>query len=171
LILAAGESAAPLDVTLTFAPDPDGLVRVSGDVVGSLPLTCNRCAEMMDHGIALGFMCTIVATEEQASELAGREPGGELDILVADGLEVSLADLVEDEILLGLPERLCPTEPCENAPEMHYPAAGQAGVDPERGVDDPAPRDNPFSVLAGLDVGDGGGDAGDSDNGDKDSLD
>jgi hypothetical protein len=27
LILAAGESAAPLDVTLTFAPDPDGLVR------------------------------------------------------------------------------------------------------------------------------------------------
>jgi uncharacterized metal-binding protein YceD (DUF177 family) len=116
-------------------------------------------------------MCTIVATEEQASELAGREPGGELDILVADGLEVSLADLVEDEILLGLPERLCPTEPCENAPEMHYPAAGQAGVDPERGVDDPAPRDNPFSVLAGLDVGDGGGDAGDSDNGDKDSLD
>ncbi|MEJ2088428.1 MAG: YceD family protein, partial [Gammaproteobacteria bacterium] len=111
--LAAGP-AAPLDVVLGFSHDPEGFVRVVGQIAGRLPLVCSGCAETVEHDFRTTFDLLIVATEETASER-----GADEDVLVADGSEINLLDLVEDEILLGLPERLCVTEPCTNAPALH----------------------------------------------------
>jgi uncharacterized protein len=143
--LAAGSSGTSLDVALSFSQEPDGLVRVVGDISGRLALVCNGCAETLEHELKMTIDCVIVASEESASER-----GAEADVLLADGPEISLAELVEDEVLLGLPERLCVAEPCANAPELHYPALERAGQE----VPPPAERaDNPFSVLADLGVG------------------
>lgn len=143
--LVAGSPGASLEVSLGFGHDADGLVRLVGEISGRLALPCNGCAETVEHELRLGIDCVIVDSERTASDR-----GAEEDVLVADGREMSLALLVEDEVLLGLPERLCVQQPCPNAPKMHYPAVPGAG-----GETPPAEerRDNPFSVLADLDVG------------------
>lgn len=143
--LAAGP-AAPVDVVLRFGHDPEGFVRVAGEIAGRLPLVCSGCAETVEHEFRMTIDLVIVATEETASER-----GADEDVLVADGSEINLAELVEDEILLGLPDRLCVTEPCTNAPALHYPAAGDASRSAGGGATEGT--DNPFSVLADLDIG------------------
>jgi len=141
--LTDGESGGPLDVTMTFSHDPDGLVRVQGEVNGRLALTCFGCAETLDHELALNFDCVIAVSDGLADQLVREVREG--DVLVADGTDITLAEIVEDEILLGLPERLCRTDPCERALDLSYPAAGVAVENLEQQA-----TDSPFRILAEL---------------------
>ena len=52
--------------------------------------------------------------------------------------------IVEDELILGLPERLCENDPCELQPGFNYPACSDER-DSEQ--DNEA---NPFNVLVDL---------------------
>ncbi len=159
-------NGAAFVVDLQFRVDARGFCRVTGELTGQLPLNCNGCAEVLDHPLAMSFACIIVETEALADGLVedGRSGGDTSpteDVLVAGGTEVTVAQIVEDEILLNLPERLCLTEPCERAPALAYPAADNAedgGVGKKEtatGNDDSHPdgEENPFSVLAGLKLG------------------
>jgi uncharacterized protein len=141
--LMAADTDVPLDVTVSFTREQDGLVIASGDIVGRLPLTCSRCAEALEHSLAIEFRYALVATEAEATELEATERGGDQEIVVASGAEVTLAELIEDEILLGLPEWLCIVEPCDNQPLLSFPAEGGAR-EPDPG------RENPFAALAEL---------------------
>lgn len=141
-----------LAVSLQFGLAPDGLVRVQGEISGEIGLVCHGCAEPLPHRLLVAFDCLIVESEAAACRLDEEGPaGGRRDtLIVAGGREISLAEIVEDEILLALPERLCVADPCERAPALSYPAgAGFAegeGVVPERR----GGAENPFSVLAEL---------------------
>jgi uncharacterized metal-binding protein YceD (DUF177 family) len=135
-------------VSLQFSMDPSGYARVEGTVVGSVYLSCNGCAELLRHELSLSVSCLIAETEAIADGLVEGDGILPVDVLVANGTEVSVAQIVEDEILLSLPERLCLSEPCERAPGLDYPAAD---VETEgRAVDATAEEDNPFSVLRAL---------------------
>ena len=125
----------PLHVDMTF--DLDGHARpwVSGTVEVTVAATCQRCLEQFDHQMRERFELCITRDPEQASELAA-----EADVLVVEADAVSVADVVEDELILGLPERLCTETPCPHAPAMEYPAKEP----------NPADDDNPFRVLSKL---------------------
>ena len=114
---------------------------------------------MLAHPLRATFTCLIAESEAIASSLIekGRSGGDSVpaeDVLVADGSVVTLAQIVEDEILLNLPERLCTSEPCERAPELAYPAESALAASENKGApadaDATAREDNPFSVLADL---------------------
>ena len=143
-LLAADDSGAVFNVTLLFTYHPDGYIRISGQLEGALTLDCNGCAETADFPLGLEFSCAVAMTEDQAIELGTVLDEGD-DLVIAEGEEISVTEIVEDEILLNLPERLCTAEPCERAPVMHYPAEDRVAT-----VADEVPSENPFSILQEL---------------------
>lgn len=161
-VSAAGVDNEPtFEVVLQFAVDASGFSRVEGELSGQVPLNCNGCAEVLLHQMRLTFGCVIAETEAIADGLVDDGRMGEsspliADVLVANGTEVTVAQIVEDEILLNLPERLCTSEPCERAPELAYPAQGEldGNADADTQAEKPLEgEENPFSVLAQLKQG------------------
>jgi uncharacterized protein len=124
-----------LQANLAFSLDAAGRPWVRGQVGGTVRATCQRCLEQFDHALQTRFELCILADDALATELAEG-----VDVLAVDADSVSVAEVVEDELILGLPEQLCVQEPCPYAPALSYPAA-EAPVE----VDD-----NPFQVLGVL---------------------
>ena len=158
-----GAAPAALAVQLQFEESGIGIARVRGSITGRLALTCHGCAEVLAHELDLVLDCLIVESEAMAVRQAAQaEPPGSIeDMIVAGGTEVTVVQIIEDEILLSLPERLCATEPCAMAPGLAYPAdtatpaavGGQsdAGSARKRQPEADAQREgNPFGVLADL---------------------
>ncbi len=126
-------------ISLAFAVDALGISILRGRVQASLDLICQRCLEPVhvdvDASLALGFARSEAGLEQVSSEFEA--------IRVEDG-QVNLLDLLEDEIMLALPqiprheENECQASTMADAPEI-------IEARPEK-------RENPFSVLAGLKV-------------------
>lgn len=132
----------PVDVEMRFYLAADGRPRVQGHARTLVAAECQRCLETLERPLRVDFDVCIVTDPELASELAEG-----VDVLLAEGGSVSVAEVVEDELILSLPERLCESEPCPLAPSLAYPAGGEAA---DGAADKPAHKDNPFDVLAEL---------------------
>jgi uncharacterized metal-binding protein YceD (DUF177 family) len=65
------------------------------------------------------------------------------DVLIVSGDGVTVPEIVEDELILALPERLCVEEPCPHSPGLAFPAVSDV-------VEDDADARNPFHILAAL---------------------
>jgi uncharacterized protein len=137
LVLGDGSVA----VELGFTRDDEGRSRVRGRAVFAPTLLCQRCLEPVVRDLDVAIDLCVVRSEEQAAELAEQ-----FDTFVLSDDDVSIVDLVEDDLLLGLPSQVCKAyDACPNRPELHFPA-GDSAVSNEK---DPA-KPNPFGVLAGL---------------------
>jgi len=127
-----------VDVVLEFNSDELGRCWVQGSADARVQTRCQRCLEYFDRALhAQVSFC--IAQEPLASKLAK-----ESDVFTAGSDTVLLSDLVEDDLLMALPERLCEREPCEHAPQLYYPAAEPVAEEGASGTE------NPFSVLAAL---------------------
>jgi len=149
LVEAEASSATDTDVhvELGFHIDPEGFPWVSGSAEVPVELLCHRCAETVGHNLRAAFELCIVSDEVSAEQFAEAR-----DVLVCPGSSLSVAEVVEDELLLALPERLCQTEPCDRMPQLDYPdqavdaaASGNVPV-----VNESLERDNPFAALESL---------------------
>ena len=123
-------------------------------------LTCQRCLQPMSAPLALDRRLRFVQGEAQAEALDAESD----DDVLALNRWMSLRELVEDELLLGLPlvprHAVCPQP-------LPVPVRLEAESDDDRLEDDldtqpPAPADddpptkpNPFAVLAALKKGGG----------------
>jgi uncharacterized protein len=125
-----------VQVDVSFAIRDDGRVWACGSAQATLNAECQRCLERLDYALKVTFDLCIVRDPQLASELAS-----DVDVLVVEGDSLDIAQIVEDEVILGLPERLCVEEPCPLAPSFNYPA--ESG---EQAASD----DNPFRVLSVL---------------------
>jgi uncharacterized protein len=132
--IAPGRGA--ISVEMTFSIGDGERAWATGSVEGVLNIECQRCLERFDRPLRATFELCIVDDPGLASKLASG-----VDVLVAEADSVTIAQLVEDELILGLPERACTEEPCPHAPALHYPASGGEGKEPD---------DNPFRVLSEL---------------------
>jgi uncharacterized metal-binding protein YceD (DUF177 family) len=142
-LAAIAPGRSDLDVEMKFDLDAQGRPWVSGSANVVLAATCQRCMEQFDHDMAVRFELCIVRDPTLASTLAS-----EIDVLVADSDSVAVADVVEDELILELPDRLCTETPCPYAPALAYPAEpGGNGGEPESAGKD---ESNPFRVLSVL---------------------
>lgn len=115
---------------LNFGLDAQSHPVVSGRIQASVELICQRCLEPMKLELELAVRLGIVRSDAEAVALPSeREP-----LLVEDGT-VSLAALVEDELILGLPSApLHPTGRCQ--PPGRIPTEKEAAVvEPMAGLD------------------------------------
>lgn len=126
--LAAPE--ATVSVELSARADRDGWCVLEGCAGAVVRLTCQRCLEPMDVALSAPFALAVV---EGDAEIAG-VPARYEPLCVGAGEAVTMAGLVEDELLLALP-----TYPRHAAGECASTAA----------TADPAPR-RPFVALKDL---------------------
>lgn len=137
-------SACLLDVageagfSLRFERDARRRATLKGMIRADLILECQRCLEAMKLPVSTETAIAFVEGQDQAAQL----PESLDPCLVEDG-QVHFRDLIEDELLLALPQvamhdlAVCPAASSESADEK---PAEQA----ER------PDKNPFAVLAEL---------------------
>jgi uncharacterized protein len=86
------------EVSLDFAIDDQGIAHVRGRVRAEAVLICQRCLEPMTVSIDAEINLGIVGSDDEAKRLPEQyEP------LVVSGQQLSVAELIEDELLLFLP--------------------------------------------------------------------
>ena len=102
---------------LDFRFDRHGVVRMDGELAGRVAVECHRCLEPMAVDLQSDFSVVMVGSEAEASRL-----GAEQDVLYVKGDEVGIAELIEDELILALPERPCSAADCPQAPTLVSPA-------------------------------------------------
>jgi uncharacterized protein len=131
---------AIVSVRLGFTRDDKGRCRVEGRVTLVPTLQCQRCLEPVQRGLDVEIDLCVVTSDAQAAEVAD-----ELEAYVLSEDDVTIVDLIEDDLLLALPNQVCEAyEECPNKPDLSYPVDAAASNETE-----PA-RPNPFGVLAGL---------------------
>jgi uncharacterized protein len=115
------------------------LATVEGQVSAVLGLKCQRCLETVEWPINSEFKLGAVSSLAQAHNL----PEGYEALLLVDGEKILLKNIVEDELLLSLPDIPKHQDDCiapnfpKNKPEVLSKAVQ-------------ASTENPFSVLADL---------------------
>ena len=87
---------------------------LDGHVQAELVMRCERCLEPVSQLIESDFRFGLVTSEDEA-ELLPRE----FEPLLVTGTEVSLVDLVEDELLLSLPIVARHEEACSELLQKH----------------------------------------------------
>ena len=137
-----------VEYRLEFGKDEGGTACILGSVKATLPLICQRCMEAMDYPVTTRIRLGIVTSQKAAEQLPERyDP-----LLVAasgldeeeDDSEISIAAIVEDELILALPQvAMHKTEDCPQ---------GDAFIGSTKGEEDvsTAQRENPFAVLSQL---------------------
>lgn len=126
--------AGSATVTLEFGVDEQGLPCVHGSIDSDVVLICQRCLEPMTLPISIEMDLGIVGSDDEAKRLPAH-----YDPLIAGPNPVSLAELIEDEMLLALP-----AIPRHEEGKCVVADAGQDVEDTAQG------NSNPFAVLAKL---------------------
>lgn len=121
-----------LSIDLSFSKNNQGLVVIGGMIQAQLNVECQRCLESMDLPLKLTINIAVVNSLAQADLLAG-----EYDPFISTEKKMSLTQLIEDEILLALPD---------------FPRHQQACLSYFDNLtkNQPAPSNHPFSILAQL---------------------
>ena len=121
-----------LRYTLTFDRDAERRARVRGRVTAELVLECQRCLGPMALEVESGFQLGLV----EGLEASARLPEA-LDPLLVEEARIDPATLLEDELLLSLPQIARHEEPCTEGPEA-------------ADVTSRTERTHPFAALAAL---------------------
>ena len=133
-------------VRLAFRRDDQGRVHVVGTVQGDTELGCHRCDQTVPRKIQANFEALLAFDEDQAATWASQQADPEIVVVSSANLDV--VELVEDELLLALPDRVCLDDDCPNMPAMFYGGDGleNCGVETiQEDVDDN--RRLPFAGL------------------------
>lgn len=128
-VVTSKPSAIAYRIEITW--DGSGRPKMIGRVEGMLPLICQRCLEKFDWCFDARFESLVIDDEQE-------ETGGP-DGVVCSGGRIELGPIVEDELLLALP----------NAPVHPH---GTCAAPPIRTAREqpPSRRSNPFSALQAL---------------------
>ena len=122
-----------IELTLRFGRETKGPAIVAGELAAQVELLCQRCMKPFLYSHSFEFRLGVVEDEEQAERL----PEG-LEPLVVIDEQLRIADLVEDELILGLP--LIPMHEATDCNDE----LGRWQIEGE------SSKENPFSVLEGL---------------------
>jgi uncharacterized protein len=120
--------ASEINFRLAFAHNELNQVRVDVEISGHVPMKCQRSLRVFDQELRSASVVGVVSTEDEVDGL----PGDYEPLVCADN-RLNLLDMVEEEILLGLP--LVPVDP----------ASSRIGAEPAT-----ADTHRPFEALAAL---------------------
>ena len=100
---------SPIAYRIEFIWDASGRPKMIGRVEGMLPLICQRCLEKLDWYFDTRFETLVIGNEHE--ETNGR------DAAVCSGGRIELEPMIEDELLLALPNApVHPRGSCEAPP-------------------------------------------------------
>jgi len=123
-------------IEVEFSFDKEGkLATIRGDIKVNLKLECQSCLKSIDWPVKHHFKLGVVLSLEQANDLSS-----DLEPLILDGGKVLVNELIEDELLLALPD---------------FPRHENVCVEinktlPTEKNNDQIDSNNPFSILAKL---------------------
>lgn len=126
------DTAGDVVFRIVFSRDEEQRAVLLGEVSASLPLLCQRCLETLDHRVNSEMALALVAGMDE-----GRQLPEQYDPLPVDERLIRPRDLVEDELLLCLPQI-----------PMHDPDICKADVRATARDQKQSARANPFAVLA-----------------------
>ena len=139
-----GDLEGNAEFTLSFDIDEGGVPRVGGHVSTILILQCQRCMEEMEYPVALKVQLGIVPSRQAAENLPDN-----YDPLVVSGDEITIASILEDELILAMPiVAMHENESCPQGEAFNNIAS--FGQEAEVGNMAASKRENPFAVLAQL---------------------
>ncbi|MCY4130882.1 MAG: DUF177 domain-containing protein [Gammaproteobacteria bacterium] len=102
-----------VDVELAFSHDENKYIRMQGQATVTAEVACHRCSESVATTIRADIDARIVQSDEIAQNLAQ-----EADVIVVTDNPVSVTDLVEDDLIMSIPWRVCERqEDCPNLSE------------------------------------------------------
>ena len=116
---------------IEFTRDASRRPRVIGRVEGMLPLICQRCLDNLDWRFDARFESLVIGDVHE-------ETNGQ-DAVLCPGGRIALESMIEDELLLALP----------NAP-VHAHGSCEAPPAQTANGQGPAQRSNPFAALHAL---------------------
>jgi len=127
------DRSGQVSIDILFSKDVNGIPSAKGLVQARLQLLCQRCMAPMDLDINMELKLELLADEGVINRLKDFDP-----LYVATG-PMSLAGLIEDELILTLPFAPRHTE-------------GQCSLDAQTGVPSiqPVAPGSPFAVLSRL---------------------
>lgn len=142
-VLASEEGV--IDVTMAFGISEEGFRKVSLELVGVVQPLCQRCLKAMSFSLSSSSELVILWQEDDAKSL----PEYYDPWVVGEG-QTDIYELVEDELLLGIPMVAYHDEPC-------IPAAYLSSGEDEVAQIGEQKAPNPFQVLEQLkgELGDG----------------
>jgi len=123
-------------VELRFGVDEGGQRYLRGHISAELELVCQRCLGPMAQAIETDMRLGLVESAAEGDQLPGAyEP------LVVEEPPISVADVIEDELILALPlVAMHPREECPASDRVSEGPSEDSGTDTE----------NPFAVLANM---------------------
>jgi uncharacterized protein len=128
---------------LIFDKDRDHRCYIKNSVKAELNLTCQRCLEVFQYQVDINtLICPVTGMQEAESLPEPYEP-----LLLSAETRLRLADLIEDELILAVPD--VPKHADVNCAAQLSALRGCAA----RGLQQETPvseRQNPFAVLAKL---------------------
>ncbi len=107
LVEAYGPQQGQVSVDL-FVKQRGGNVEVTGRLRANLDVPCNRCLDPAAFEIDEEFEVTLAPQtrlDERDEETS--LSSGDLDVSFFDGDQIDLATLVEDELMLSIPDSVC----------------------------------------------------------------
>ena len=105
--------ASNVEVSLHFSLDESRRIHIEGNAELTAKVSCHRCNERVKTTISAKIDARIARNENEARLLAQ-----EFDVIELSDTPVHVAQLIEDDLLLSIPWRVC-DEPktCENLPD------------------------------------------------------
>ena len=137
---ALSSTEGEIAVDLHFDRDEEKQSFLSGSVKGTLQLECQRCMQDMqlavDSRFSIAFVKAVISNDGADEQLSERH-----DVFEVEDDRVCLKDVIEDELLLLLPQVPMHTAPaCEIETEFGD----------ETDVVEAEDKENPFAILATL---------------------
>ncbi len=105
-------------VDLAFSHDENNLIRMQGHASVTAGVACHRCAESVETTIQADIDARIVDSDETARELAQ-----DSDVIVIEDNPVSVSELIEDDLILSIPWRVCENQ--KDCPNLNNDAAAE----------------------------------------------
>ena len=129
------DNSGVVEIDLSF--DKEGrLSTIQGEIKANLSVECQSCLKQLVLPISRHFKLGLVSSMEQADRLAS-----DCEPLILEDQKISLNALVEDELLLALPD----------FPRHDYQCVDRDKMQPAvNDFEEQIKSDNPFSVLAKL---------------------
>ena len=125
---------------LQFDIDEIGIKYLQGHIKAELKLECQRCLEAMKLSLDKDMLVAFVRSNHEAEQLPE-----EYDPFVVEQTPIALVDVIEDELILSLPQ--VPMHERQDCPAREILDSDKLA---EEATDEPEQKDNPFGVLAKL---------------------
>jgi len=133
-----------VNVALRFDLDEAGQAYIAGSVEAQVQLQCQRCMQPMNYTISEKVSLGIVLSEQQAEQL----PEYYEPLLLLDSV-MAVSDVIEDELMLGLPTvALHSKGQCAASGQLSVEASAEELS--KKIADNSQIKPNPFAALSQL---------------------